>query len=158
MVNASVEAANGRAEAFILHDSVNVGLAVALPGGLVVPNVKDVQSKSVSRIAEERAELVEKARNGNLTSAEMTGGTFTISNLGMMGTESFTPIINPPEAAILGVGTTVDKPVVRDGQIVIRPISTFCLSADHRLVDGADAASFFARLKELVENPDLFLL
>jgi pyruvate dehydrogenase E2 component (dihydrolipoamide acetyltransferase) len=162
MVNASAETENGEVKAFILHDFVNVGFAVALTGGLIVPNVKNVESKSLTRIAEERADLVEKARSGELSPDQTTGGTFTVSNLGMMDIGAFTPIINPPEAAILGVGTTTNKPVVleRDGEpsVVVRPISTFCLSADHRLVDGADAARFLAQLKELVENPDLFLL
>ena len=153
MVNASVEP-----DAFVLHDFVNVGFAVALPGGLVVPNVKDVHVKSLTQIAQERAELVEKSRSGGLTPDCTTGGTFTISNLGMMGVTSFTPIINPPEAAILGVGTTTDRPVVIDGSVVVRPVSTLCLTADHRLVDGADGAAFLANLKELIEHPDLFLL
>jgi pyruvate dehydrogenase E2 component (dihydrolipoamide acetyltransferase) len=168
MVNASAETLNGEVKAFVLHDFVNVGFAVALTGGLLVPNVKNVESKSLTRIAEERAELVEKARSGGLSPDEMSGGTFTISNLGMVGVGAFTPIINPPEAAILGVGTTLDKPVVLKGRdleesdeepvVAVRPIAAFCLSADHRLVDGADAAHFLAQLKELVENPDLFLL
>jgi pyruvate dehydrogenase E2 component (dihydrolipoamide acetyltransferase) len=158
MVNASVETVNGETTGFILHDAVNVGFAVALTEGLLVPNVKNVESKSLTRIAEERAELVEKARSGGLTPDQMTGGTFTVSNLGMMDVGSFTPIINPPEAAILGVGTTADKPIAVDESVVVRPMATFCLSADHRLVDGADGARFLSQLKELVENPDLFLL
>jgi pyruvate dehydrogenase E2 component (dihydrolipoamide acetyltransferase) len=163
MVNASVETANGETTAFILHDAVNVGFAVALADGLLVPNVKNVESKSLTRIAEERADLVEKARSGGLAPDQMTGGTFTISNLGMMDVGSFTPIINPPEAAILGVGTTTNKPVAGENPegepyVAVRPVSTFCLSADHRLVDGADGARFLSQLKELVENPDLFLL
>lgn len=159
MANASVEVdATGKSTAFVLHDSVNIGFAVALKDGLLVPNVKDIQIKSLTQIAGERAELVDRARSGGLTPDQMTGGTFTISNLGMMGIDSFTPIINPPEAAILGVGTTSDRPVVRDGSVVVRPIATFCLTADHRLVDGADGAAFLNRLKELIENPDLFLL
>jgi len=161
MLNASVEIideVNKTPGAFILHDYVNIGFAVALTGGLLVPNVKNVHVKGVAQIAEERAELVEKARSGNLLLDQMTGGTFTISNLGMIGVGAFTPIINPPEAAILGVGTTTDKPVVVDGAVVVRPIATFCLTADHRLVDGADGAAFLARLKELVEHPDRFLL
>ncbi|MDR2527443.1 MAG: 2-oxo acid dehydrogenase subunit E2 [Synergistaceae bacterium] len=158
MLNASVETADGKPSAFILHDFVNVGFAVALPGGLLVPNVKDAHLKGAARIAEERAELVEKARGGGLAPDQMTGGTFTISNLGMMGVGAFTPIINPPEAAILGVGTTTDKPVVVDGAVVVRPIATFCLTADHRLVDGADGAAFLSQLRELVEQPNLFLL
>jgi pyruvate dehydrogenase E2 component (dihydrolipoamide acetyltransferase) len=158
MVNASAETLNGEVTAFILRDTVNVGFAVALTGGLIVPNVKNVEKKSLTRIAEERAELVVKARSGGLSPDETTGGTFTISNLGMVGVGAFTPIINPPEAAILGVGTTADKPVAVGGNIVVRPVATLCLSADHRLVDGADAARFLSQLKELVENPDLFLL
>jgi pyruvate dehydrogenase E2 component (dihydrolipoamide acetyltransferase) len=168
MVNASVETVNGEIKAFVLHDAINVGFAVALTDGLLVPNIKNVEKKSLTRIAEERAELVEKARTGGLAPDQMTGGTFTISNLGMMDVDAFTPIINPPEAAILGVGTTTNKPVAVEGcdiegcdcgpSIVIRPVATFCLSADHRLVDGADGARFLAQLKELVEHPDLFLL
>jgi pyruvate dehydrogenase E2 component (dihydrolipoamide acetyltransferase) len=173
MVNASAETLNGEVKAFVLHDFVNVGFAVALTGGLLVPNIKNVESKSLTRIAEERAELVEKARSGGLSPDQMTSGTFTVSNLGMMNIDAFTPIINPPEAAILGVGTTANRPVVLEGRgpkgqagedccgepvIAVRPMATFCLTADHRLVDGADAARFLAQLKELVENPDLFLL
>jgi pyruvate dehydrogenase E2 component (dihydrolipoamide acetyltransferase) len=159
MVNASVETADGEIKGFILHDAVNVGFAVALTGGLLVPNIKNVEKKNLTQIAEERTELVEKARSGGLAPDQMTGGTFTVSNLGMMDVGAFTPIINPPEAAILGVGTMKDKPVaLPDGSVAVRPMATFCLSADHRLVDGADGARFLSQLKELVENPDLFLL
>ena len=153
LLNGSVEA-----DAFVMHDYVNVGFAVALPGGLLVPNIKDVQVKGLETIARERAELVAKARGGGLAPDSMSGGTFTISNIGMMGVDSFTPIINPPEVAILGVGMTKDTPVVKNGEIVIRPVATLCLAADHRLVDGADAAEFIAKLRELIEDPDLFLL
>lgn len=158
MLNASVQLEEGRIAGFVLHGSVNVGLAVALPGGLIVPNIKDVQNKGLAEIASARADLVERARCGRLMPDDTMGGTFTLSNLGMVGIDSFTPIINPPEAAILGVGTTREKPVVVDGEVVVRPIATFCLSADHRLIDGADAAAVLAKLKELVENPELFLL
>ncbi len=145
-------------DAFIMHDYVNIGFAVALPGGLLVPNIKGVETKSLTAIARERADLVENTRKGSLSPDQMAGATFTISNLGMMGVDSFTPIINPPEVAILGLGTTSDKAVVVDGEVAVRPVATLCLTADHRLVDGADAAAFLAKLKELVENPDLFLL
>ena len=101
---------------------------------------------------------MEKARSGSLMPDDMSGGTFTISSLGMFGIKHFTPIINPPESCILGVTMIEDRAVVRDGQIVIRPMSTFCLTADHRSVDGADAAKFLQRLKELLENPYLMLL
>ena len=153
LLNGSVEE-----DAFVMHDYVNIGFAVALPGGLLVPNIKEVETKSLTAIARERADLVEYTRKGALSPDQMTGATFTISNLGMMGVDSFTPIINPPEVAILGLGATSDKPVAVDGEVVVRPIATLCLTADHRLADGADAAAFLAKLKELIESPDLFLL
>ncbi|MCC8194091.1 MAG: 2-oxo acid dehydrogenase subunit E2, partial [Deltaproteobacteria bacterium] len=153
LLNGSVEQ-----DAFVMHDYVNIGFAVALPGGLMVPNIKNVQNKGLESLARERAELVTRTRGGGLSPDSTTGGTFTISNLGMMGIDTFTPIINPPEVAILGVGTTRDVPVAKNGEIVIRPVSTFCLAADHRLVDGADAAEFLSKLRELIEDPDLFLL
>lgn len=153
LLNGSVEQ-----DAFVMHDYVHIGFAVALPGGLMVPNIKNVQNKGLEAIARERADLVAKTRGNGLSPDQMAGGTFTISNLGMMGVDAFTPIINPPEVAILGVGTTRETPVVRDGAVVARPVATFCLTADHRLVDGADAAAFLAALRELIEDPDLFLL
>ena len=153
LLNGSVEK-----DAFVMHDYVNIGFAVALPGGLMVPNIKNVEGKGLEGIARERAELVGQTRKGGLSPDSMSGGTFTISNLGMMGVDKFTPIINPPEVAILGVGTTRDVPVVKNGEIVICPVATLCLAADHRLVDGADAAEFIASLRELIEDPSLFLL
>ncbi len=153
LLNGSVEP-----DGFVMHDYVNIGFAVALPGGLLVPNIKNVQNKGLETLARERAELVKQARGGGLAPDSMAGGTFTISNLGMMGVDAFTPIINPPEVAILGVGTTRDVPVARGGEVVVRPVATLCLAADHRLVDGADAAEFAAKLRELIEDPDLFLL
>lgn len=158
MANASVQVEEGRITGFVLHGSVNIGLAIALPGGLIVPNIKEVQNKGLKEIAETRVDLVERARCGALTPDDTMGGTFTLSNLGMSGIDNFTPIINPPEAAILGVGSTRKKPVVVEGEVVVRPIASFCLSADHRLLDGADAAALLAKLKELIENPELFLL
>jgi pyruvate dehydrogenase E2 component (dihydrolipoamide acetyltransferase) len=142
----------------ILHRSVNVGLAVSVEGGLVVPNVKDVQSKPLFQIARETEDLIAASRKNTLTADDMTGGTFTITNLGMYGMESFSPIINQPELAILGVNAMIDKPVVVEGQIVIRPMMNLSLTADHRVVDGAEAARFLARIKQLIENPYLLLL
>ncbi len=153
LANASFEG-----DAIVMHGNVNIGLAVSVEGGLLVPNVKAVQSKSLLRIAEETEQLVEQARNGSLTLDAMQGGTFTITNLGMFGMQSFTPIVNPPEACILGVNAIVEKPVVVNGEIVVRPMSALCLVADHRILDGAEAARFFARIKEFVENPWLLLL
>ena len=145
-------------DSLIMHGNVNIGLAVSVEGGLLVPNVKAVQSKSLLRIAEETELLVGQARGGSLALDAMQGGTFTITNLGMFGMQSFTPIVNPPEACILGVNAIVEKPVVVNGEIVVRPMSALCLVADHRILDGAEAARFLARIKELVENPWLLLL
>ncbi|MPN60610.1 Dihydrolipoyllysine-residue succinyltransferase component of 2-oxoglutarate dehydrogenase complex [bioreactor metagenome] len=133
-------------------------MAVAVEGGLVVPNVKAVQAKSLLQIASETDDMVARTRENQLELEEMQGGTFTISNLGMFGMHSFTPIVNPPEACILAVNAIVDRPMVIDGEIQVRPISMLCLTADHRLVDGADAAKFLVRVKELIENPYLLLL
>lgn len=145
-------------DAIVMHGNANIGLAVSIQGGLLVPNVKAAQSKSLMRIAEETDLLVEQARSGSLALDSMQGGTFTITNLGMFGMQSFTPIVNPPEACILGVNAIVEKPVVVDGEIVVRPMSALCLVADHRILDGAEAARFLARIKEFVENPWLLLL
>lgn len=153
IVNATYEE-----EEIVLHGNVNIGLAVALEGGLIVPNVKAVQAKSIMEIAAETDEIVDKAKNNKLTKDEMTGGTFTITNLGMFGIDTFTPIINQPESAILGVNAMVDRPVVVDGQVVVRPIMNLSLTIDHRIIDGADGAKFLARIKELIENPLLLLL
>ena len=106
MANASVQVEEGRITGFVLHGSVNIGLAIALPGGLIVPNIKEVQNKGLKEIAETRVDLVERARCGALTPDDTMGGTFTLSNLGMSGIDNFTPVINLPEAAILGVGST----------------------------------------------------
>lgn len=136
---------------------VNMGVAVALDDGLVVPNVTDADKKSLTEISVEIKELASLAREGGLSMDQLRGGTFTITNLGAYGIESFTPIINQPEVAILGVTTIEDKAVVRNGEIVIRPMMTFSLTADHRVIDGAVAASFLQRLKNLMENPALML-
>ena len=155
MANASYDQ---ETQEYILHDEVNIGLAVAVPGGLLVPNVKSVQTKSIYEIASVTDALVDKARNNKLGMDDMQGGTFTISNLGMFGMHDFTPIINPPEACILAVNAIVDKPVAIDGAVEIRPISMIGLTADHRILDGADAAKFLARIKELIENPYLLMV
>lgn len=140
------------------HRHANVGLAVAKGDGLVVPNVKCCDSKGLAQIARETENLIEATRSGRITMADMTGGTFTISSLGAYGITSFSPIINQPELAILGVCDIVDTPVVRDGTIVIRPMMNLSLTADHRVVDGVMAAKFLQRMVELLENPYLLLI
>ena len=136
---------------------INMGVAVALDNGLLVPNVTDADKKTLTQIHNEVKELAEQARSGKLPMDKLKGGTFTITNLGMYGIESFSPIINQPEVAILGVTTMEDKPVVRNGEIVIRPIMNLSLTADHRVVDGSVAAEFLQRVKTLLENPALIL-
>ena len=136
---------------------VNMGVAVALDNGLVVPNVTDADKKSLTEISAEIKELAKLAREGGLPMEKLRGGTFTITNLGMYGVESFTPIINQPEVAILGVTTMEDRAVVRNGEIVIRPMMTLSLTFDHRVVDGSVAAQFLQRVKALLENPALML-
>ena len=141
----------------ILQDEVNIGLAIALEDGLIVPAVKNVAQKGLFQIAVETEELIERARGNKLTPDDISGGTFTITNLGMFDVRDFTPIINPPQCAILGVGAMIDRPVAIDGEVVIRPIMVLSLTFDHRIVDGAQGAQFLKRVKELVQNP-LFLL
>jgi len=131
-------------------------LAVATEYGLVVPVIHNADKKSLKEIDTAIKELTEKARQGKLTKEELTGGTFTVTNLGMYGVEFFTPIINPPEAAILGVGKIVEKPVVVDGKVEVKPLMTLSLSYDHRIVDGAPAAKFLQKIKHYMESPDAF--
>ena len=135
----------------MFFDEVNMGVAVALDDGLIVPVLKGVQDMSVAQIAEGVQGLSERARAGELSSSEISGGTFTISVLGVV--DGFTPILNPPQNALLGVGRSVQKPVVRGGEIVVREMMTLNLTGDHQVIDGAVAASFFRRLQQMVERP-----
>jgi pyruvate dehydrogenase E2 component (dihydrolipoamide acetyltransferase) len=134
--------------------AVHVGVAVALePEGLVVPVLQDAGTRSLRALAMDLLALADKARAGRLSSTEMQGGTFTITNLGAYRIDGFTPILNPPETAILGVGRIAEKPVVIDGKVEVRTLCTLSLSFDHRVVDGVPAAAFLARLAELLERP-----
>ncbi|RFU38962.1 2-oxo acid dehydrogenase subunit E2, partial [Actinomadura logoneensis] len=144
-------------DALLVHRRVHVGVAVAVEDGLLVPVIKDADRKSVSEIGAETRELAAKARDGKLSPADMTGGTFSVSNLGMFGVDSFSAVINPPEAAILAVGAVREEPVVKDGQVVPGRRMAITLSVDHRAADGATAARFLARLAELLENPLLIV-
>jgi pyruvate dehydrogenase E2 component (dihydrolipoamide acetyltransferase) len=145
------------------YESVNVGIAVAGNNGLVVPVVKNMQEKTIQDVAKETKDLIARARMGKLLSEEYNGGTFTISNLGMFGIDSFTAIINPPESAILAVSSINKKPVVKTDEkgedvICIRPIMNIQLSVDHRIIDGLIAAEFLGYVRELLENPIKILL
>ena len=135
------------------HRHVNLGLAVAKGDGLLVPNVKACEQKTLREIAAETERLIEETRSGRLQGEDMRGGTFTISSLGPYGITSFSPIINQPELAILGVCNMVDTPIVRNGEIVVRCMMNLSLTADHRVVDGVMAAQFLARVVDLLENP-----
>ncbi|MGA2454908.1 MAG: dihydrolipoamide acetyltransferase family protein [Solirubrobacteraceae bacterium] len=141
-----------------LHSRVNVGVAVAAENALVVPTVFDADSKSLGEIARETHTLVERVRTAAITPPELGGGTFTVSNLGMYGIESFTAIINPPQAGILSVGALAPRAVVREGQIVTRNTMTLILACDHRILYGAEAAQFLARIRELLEAPTALTL
>lgn len=141
----------------VINKDVNVGIAVALENGLIVPVVRNADQKSLSHLRTEIADLSGKARQGKLLPDEYSGGTFTVSNLGMYGVDHFTPIINPPESAILGVCRTVERPVVIDGAVVIRPMINLVLGYDHRLIDGALASQFMARVRQLLEQPLLLI-
>jgi len=136
---------------------IDIGVAVDTPRGLLVPVLRDLANKGAVKIATEAKELIEKARAGKLSPDALSGGVFSISNLGMFEIEAFTPIINAPETAILGVGQIAEQAVVRDGQLCARPMITFSLTFDHRVVDGAPAARFLQRIKHLVQEPLLLL-
>jgi pyruvate dehydrogenase E2 component (dihydrolipoamide acetyltransferase) len=141
----------------ILWEDVHIGIATSIEDYLIVPVIREAQTKDLERIVVALGDLVERARAKRLTSSEMAGSTFTISNLGMFGVESFAAIINPPESAILAVGKIVDTPIDVDGQIKLRPKMQLTLSADHRIVDGAAGARFLADLKSVLENPYLLI-
>ncbi len=146
-INASLDG-----ERIKVFADANVGVAIATKYGLVVPVVHGAGEKSLKEIDAKVRELVEKAEQGKLSREELSGGTFTITNLGMFGVDFFVPIINPPEAAILGVGRIVEKPRVISGKIEVRPVMTLSLSYDHRIVDGAPAADFLLKVKEKIEK------
>lgn len=157
IVNASVEG-----DSILYHDYVNVGTAVSVPGGLIVPVIKDADIIGLSGIAARSAELIEKARDGKLTDADYHGGTFTVSSLGMFDLDDFVAIINPPESAILAVGKIAKTPVVvtdEEGEdaIVIKSMCALCLSYDHRIIDGAEAAKFLQKVKNYLQNPVLLI-
>jgi len=152
-INASIDG-----DDILLHDYVHMGMAVALEDGLVVPVIREAHIKSISVISDEAKALAEKARAGSLSGPEMKGSTFTITNLGMFGIEHFTPIINQPESAILGVGAIIKTPEACDGEIVIKSKIMLSLTADHRVIDGAVAARFLQDVCDVIENPYKMLL
>ncbi|HEX8070976.1 MAG TPA: pyruvate dehydrogenase complex dihydrolipoamide acetyltransferase [Pyrinomonadaceae bacterium] len=139
------------------YERADIGVAVAIEDGLITPVVRDAARKTIGEISREVRALAERARARKLQPDEYTGATFSISNLGMFGIDEFTAVINPPEAAILAVGAMTPKPVVRDGQIVVRQLMRVTMSCDHRVIDGATGAKFLQTFKQLLENPLLML-
>jgi len=144
-------------EEILLHDTVRLGIAVALPEGLIVPKLRNAEKKTLIQIAKEIRELAQKAREGALSVEEVTDGTFTISNVSMLGMDGFTPVLNPPETGILGIGRVIEKPAVFNGEIAIRHMMTLSLTFDHRVVDGAPAMTFLKDLARYLAQPMLIL-
>jgi 2-oxoglutarate dehydrogenase E2 component (dihydrolipoamide succinyltransferase) len=153
LVNASIEG-----DEVVLKHYYDIGVAVSGSRGLVVPVLRDADTLSMAEIEKQVAELGKKAREDKLTLADLQGGTFTISNGGIFGSMLSTPILNPPQTGILGMHNIVDRPVVREGQIVVRPVMYLALSYDHRLIDGREAVQFLVRIKECIEDPERLLL
>jgi len=142
-------------EEILVHDTVHLGIAVALSEGLIVPKLRHVEKKNLLQIAKEVRELAKKAREGALTIEDVTDGTFTISNVSMLDMDGFTPVLNPPETGILGVGRVIEKPAVFEGEITIRHMMTLSLTFDHRVVDGAPAMTFLKTLARYLRQPML---
>ncbi|TET14422.1 MAG: 2-oxo acid dehydrogenase subunit E2, partial [Actinobacteria bacterium] len=138
---------------YIIYDDVNVGVAVSLEGGLIVPIIFNCDKLKITDIAKKRIELVGKAREGKLSLEEISNGTFTVTNLGMYGIRSFSPIINPPQAAILAVGEIYTEPAIVNGKIKPESFIDLSVSCDHRIIDGIVGAKFLRRIAELIENP-----
>ena len=141
-----------------LNSSINIGMAIALEAGLIVPGINDCGNKSLRQIAAASKDLVDRANNGTLRNEEYSGTTFSVSNLGMFDVDSFAAIIFPPHAAVLAVGTVRQQPVVKDGQITVGQVMKATLSTDHRVADGAEAAQFLVEIKKLLETPVSLIL
>lgn len=152
-VNAMIEGTD-----IIYNDFVDISIAISTPNGLVVPPVKNVESKNFAEIENEIKDLADKARNGKLSLEEMKGGTFTITNGGIFGSLVSTPIINEPQSAILGMHAIKDRPIAINGQVVIRPMMYLALSYDHRIIDGSTSVTFLVKVKELLEDPMAMML
>ena len=156
-VNAQIDGPEG-AQEIVYFDYVDLSVAVSAPNGLVVPVVRNVDSLSFADIEKSIADLGKRAKDGTLTMDDMKGGTFTISNGGIFGGLMSTPIINPPQSAVLGLHRIEDRAVVRNGEIVIRPMMYLALSYDHRLIDGREAVTALKTIKEAIEDPTRLLI
>jgi 2-oxoglutarate dehydrogenase E2 component (dihydrolipoamide succinyltransferase) len=142
----------------IYHDYADISFAISTPTGLVVPPIQNVESLNFAEIELKLKGLAEKARNGSLTLEEMSGGTFTITNGGVFGSMMSTPIINPPQSAILGMHAIIERPIAVNGQVQIRPMMYVALSYDHRVIDGSSSVSFLVKVKQLLEDPTRLLM
>jgi pyruvate dehydrogenase E2 component (dihydrolipoamide acetyltransferase) len=142
----------------IYHDDINIGIAVAVDDGLVAPVLRGCQHLSLRQIARTTAELVEKAQAGRFGGDELTGGTFTVSNMGMLDIEEFSAVLIPPQAAILAVGSIKDRPIVRDGHLAVAKTMRATLSVDHRILNGVEAGRFLEDLKAVLEKPAVLLI
>ena len=142
----------------VYRDYADISVAVSAPQGLVVPVIRDADQLSVAQIEKTIGDFGKRAKDGSLKMEEMKGGTFTISNGGVFGSLMSTPIINPPQSAVLGLHRIEDRPVVRDGQVVVRPMMYLALSYDHRLIDGREAVTFLVALKNAIEDPTRILI
>jgi 2-oxoglutarate dehydrogenase E2 component (dihydrolipoamide succinyltransferase) len=152
-VNASLDK-----DEIVYHDFCDISIAVSTPRGLVVPVIRNAELLSMAQIESEVVRLATRGRDGKLSIEEMTGGTFSITNGGVFGSMLSTPIINPPQSAILGMHNIVERPVVKNGEVVVRPIMYLALSYDHRIIDGRESVSFLVRVKELLEDPGRLIL
>ena len=141
----------------VFHDYCDIGIAVSAPKGLMVPVIRNAGNLTLAQIESQVLALATKARDGKITIDEMTGGTFTITNGGVFGSMLSTPIINPPQSAILGMHNIVERPVAINGKVEIRPIMYVALSYDHRIIDGRESVSFLVKVKQMLENPVLLL-
>jgi 2-oxoglutarate dehydrogenase E2 component (dihydrolipoamide succinyltransferase) len=153
LVNASIDGTD-----IVYHGFQDIGVAVSTDRGLVVPVLRNAENMSIATVENAISDYAGKARDGKLTIDEMTGGTFTITNGGVYGSLLSTPILNPPQSAILGMHKIQQRPVAIEGQVVVRPMMNLALSYDHRLIDGKDAVRFLVAIKELVEDPAKILL
>ena len=142
----------------VYHNYCDVSIAVSTPRGLVVPVIRSAESMSMAEIEKEVVRLAARGRDGKLSIEEMTGGTFSITNGGVFGSMLSTPILNPPQSAILGMHNIVQRPIALNGEVVIRPIMYLALSYDHRIVDGKESVSFLVKVKELLEDPGRLIL
>jgi len=152
-VNAQIDG-----EEIVYHDYVDISVAVSAPQGLVVPVIRNAEAMSFADVENSIGDFGKRAKDGSLTMEDMKGGTFTISNGGVFGSLMSTPIINPPQSAVLGLHRIEDRAVVVDGEVVVRPMMYLALSYDHRLIDGREAVNFLVRIKEAIEDPARLLI